>query len=120
VREALRASHINLLIIGPDHESLAVLDSLKPYLRTPLREWSGTPPLESGTLILRDVSRLGTAEQEMLVDWLNDQGARVQVVSLDRQPVFPLVEHGGFLPTLYYRLNIVSIMAQDLEISPLP
>jgi transcriptional regulator of acetoin/glycerol metabolism len=36
------------------------------------------------------------------------------VVSLDRQPVFPLVEQGAFLSTLYYRLNIVSVMAGEI------
>jgi hypothetical protein len=115
LREALRASHVNLLIIGPDNESAPLLDSLMPYLRTPLREWRGTlPPPEPGTLVLRDVSSLQSSEQAMLIDWLNEQGTDVQVVSLDRQPVFPLVERGAFLPTLYYRLNIVSVMAHDV------
>jgi hypothetical protein len=115
VREALRASHVNLLIIGPDNEARPLLDSLVPYLRAPLHEWRGSPPPpEPGTLVLRDVSSLRSSEQAMLIDWLNQQGTDVQVVSLDRQPVFPLVEQGAFLPTLYYRLNIVSVMAHDV------
>jgi hypothetical protein len=115
LREALRASHANLLIIGPDHESVPLFNALVPYLRTPLREWSGTMPSpEPGTLILRDVSALGSSDQAMLIDWLNEQGRSVQVVSLDRQPVFPLVEQGAFLSTLYYRLNIVSVMAGEI------
>lgn len=120
LREALRASHVNLLIIGPDNESVPLLDALVPYLRAPLHEWHGTlPPPEPGTLVLRDVSTLRSSEQAMLIDWLNEQGTRVQVVSIDREPVFPLVEQGAFLPTLYYRLNIVSVMADDIEASVL-
>jgi hypothetical protein len=116
LREALRASHVNLLIIGPDDESVPLFNSLLPYLRTPLREWSGTlPSAQPGTLVLRDVSALPSADQAMLIDWLNEQGTSVQVVSLDRQPVFPLVEQGVFLSTLYYRLNIVSVMAEDIK-----
>ena len=116
LREALRASHVNVLIIGPDDESVPLLNTLVPYLRTPLREWSGTlPSAQPGTLVLRDVSALPSADQALLIDWLNEQGTSVQVVSLDRQPVFPLVEQGMFLSTLYYRLNIVSVMAEDIK-----
>jgi len=119
LRETLRASHVNLLIIGPDNESVPLFDALVPYLRTPLREWSGTPPSpEAGTLILRDVSALRSADQAMLIDWLNEKGSSVQVVSLDREPIFPLVERGVFHSTLYYRLNIVSVMAEDIEVGP--
>ncbi len=58
-----------------------------------------------GTLLLRKVSNLTAAEQSTLLDWLNCDGQRTQVISTSPQALVPLVEQGLFSDVLYYRLN---------------
>ena len=38
-----------------------------------------------------------------LCDWLEATAGRTRVVSTTRQPLFPLLEAGTFVETLYYR-----------------
>ena len=69
------------------------------------------PQPPEGTLILSEVARLDLKQQTQLVRWLDQFHMRshVQVVSTTCEPLFKLVETGGFLPHLYYRLNVVRI-----------
>jgi DNA-binding NtrC family response regulator len=79
------------------------------------------PSLElANTLILHDVASLSTGEQQTLSDWLSGESRRPQIVSTSREALYPLVTSGGFLASLYYRLNIiyVDVRASSATLEP--
>ena len=104
----------NLLLVGSSPTTNAMLVALESHLRGPLQHYTpktGVPvpqPLE-GTLVLLEVARLDLEQQAQLLWWLDqfDERWQVQVVSTTSAPLFPLVETGAFLTSLYYRLNVV-------------
>jgi hypothetical protein len=104
----------NLLLVGSSSATGAMLVALKPHLDEPMRQHrleTGVPVPQprDGTFILLDVDRLDGDQQVQLDRWLGklDEYGRVQVVSTASAPFFSLVEAGAFLPSLYYRLNVV-------------
>jgi replication-associated recombination protein RarA len=70
------------------------------------------PPQTTGTLIIWEVDTLDRTQQELFLMWM-DRQVDLQVISVARDPVFPLVLEGAFLDTLYYRLNIVCLQLSD-------
>lgn len=116
--ELLVRAHHNVLLAGPSAATSAMLASLEPHIRQPIRLYTpktGVPvphPLE-GTLVLLEVARLDGKQQGQLLRWLDrfDERTRVQVVSTTAEPIFSLVEAGAFLADLYYRLNVLRIDA---------
>jgi hypothetical protein len=123
-RHALLSWQVNLLLLGNDEETGALLKALRPHLPPPLHEARNAAGLSlpdgAGTLILRGLSRLASQEQQALFTWLDSRAGRIQVVSMNEEPVFPLVEQGAFLPELYYRLNIVILLAGEIRADVLP
>jgi Sigma-54 interaction domain len=112
---SLTQNPANALIIGNHLAVLRVLGIVWPSLKKSVR-WVESArlslPLESGgTLILEEGDRLGERDQTVLLDWLNGPGRSVRVLTTSSQPLFPLVEAGSFLESLYYRLNHVLIAA---------
>ena len=109
------ARRVNLLVSGSDADIRDALTRLMPNLSEPVRTWTSPDPLElpspiqSGTLIVRDVASLPPADQCRLLTWLEMSGGRTQVVSTTTSPLLPLVESGVFHDTLYYRLNVVCV-----------
>ena len=70
------------------------------------------PPAErTGTMVLNDVGSLGLQDQIQLLEWLATACGRTQVVSTAPAPLLPQVQAGGFIDTLYYRLNTVCVDA---------
>jgi hypothetical protein len=55
------------------------------------------------------VSALSPADQLELFDWLELDEGQTQVVSTSSSSVIPRVHSGGFIDTLYYRLNTVCV-----------
>jgi hypothetical protein len=109
-------ARLNALIVGSDALTAAVVDAVAPLLRAPVLHW----PLDEapwirdrgrcpGTLILHDVGMLGGNGQLALLDWLNGAGRDVQLISTSATSVYPLVEAGLFLESLYYRLNCLYV-----------
>jgi len=104
----------NLLLVGSSSATNAMLVALESHLREPLRQYTPKTdvpvpqPLE-GTLVLLEVARLDVEQQAQLLRWLDqfDERWQVQVVATTSEPLFPLVETGAFLASLYYRLNVV-------------
>jgi hypothetical protein len=109
------ARRVNLLVTGTHADIDDALTRLMPNLRQPIQTWTAPDPLElpspiqSGTLIVRDVAALLPADQCRLLTWLEMCGGRTQVVSTTTSPLLPLVESGVFHDTLYYRLNVVCV-----------
>jgi hypothetical protein len=108
-------ARVNLLLVG---ESDALLAAMHSTLRSPITSWRPDDPWpalpEAGTFILREVNRLDLAGQLRLSGWLDRTTGSVQTISTAATSLLPLVEAGGFLESLYYRLNIVCIDTRDI------
>ena len=106
---------VNLLLIAPDGVIRFVLESLLLDLHEPIERWRigqklALPPTEGcGTLVLHEAGTLPLDEQLRLLDWLERAEGRTQVISTSTAPLLPRVHAGGFIDTLYYRLNTVCV-----------
>jgi len=106
---------VNLVLIAPEGVLRYVLESELLDLRDPVVEWSPDERLVlprsdlGGTLVLHDVGDLPRPEQLALLEWLEQTGGRVQVISTSTAPLLPRVDTGAFIDTLYYRLNTVCV-----------
>jgi len=113
---SLAQSRANALIIGDRLAVMRVLGVIWPSLKKSIRWVDGNRlslPLEpGGTLILEEGDRLSDSDQADLLEWLNDHGPSVRVLTTASRPLFPLVEAGSFLDSLYYRLNHVVVAAR--------
>jgi hypothetical protein len=109
---SLRSAHPNTLLVGSVGQTERALDDIRPTLRTPVASWSPakSPKLPAGTyrtLIVNGIERLTPNQQTNLATLLSQADSRIQVVSLARRPLFPLVTRGSFRDDLYYLLNVV-------------
>jgi len=108
----LRAHRLNVLLEGPAIATTAVLRLLQPHLPEPIRchqprRALTLPSVETGALILKDVSALSLDDQRRLLDWIVRTGSQTQIVSTTDRPLFALVTRGLFDEALYYRLNLM-------------
>jgi Sigma-54 interaction domain len=106
----------NLLVLCRNREPEEVLAPLKVSARRPfticrLPGALALPQDARGTLCLMDVGALMLGQQMKLYDWLEGAGRECQVVSIAREPLYPLIEDGRFMEALYYRLNVVCLDA---------
>lgn len=86
----------NVLIVGSPEDHDAILKVVVPLIRQPIR-------------ILRDVELLNSTEQSELLEWTSGAQGDTRVIAIASAGLYPLVEHGAFLDTLYYRLNVLSV-----------
>lgn len=108
----LRAHRLNVLLEGPAIATTAVLRLLQPHLPEPIRWHQPRRALrlrsvETGALILKDVTALSLDDQRRLLDWIVRTGSQTQIVSTTDRPLFALVTRGLFDEALYYRLNLM-------------
>jgi hypothetical protein len=102
-----------MLIVGSSAAATdAAIDRLSEFLRTPIHICVLPGPLSlpsgfEGTLVLRDVAALDREQQQQLLEWLDENAGRVQVVSATERVLFSEVEQDRFNRTLYYRLNTI-------------
>ena len=116
----LRRQHPNILLIGPAAFALEALNSIEPAVPQPIVSWrpSETPEVPSGsfrTLVIHRVDTADAEQQQKLCAWFDARPHHVQVVSTALAPLYPFVEQGTFLETLYYRLNHVCLVAERLQ-----
>lgn len=109
---SLHLFHPNILLIGSGIETERALRQIRPTLLAPVDSWSPTelPHLPASgfrSLIVREIECLTARQQASLVALLSQSAADVQIVSIARLPLFPLVCQGLFLEELYYQLNVV-------------
>jgi hypothetical protein len=102
------------LVVGPQAPVARILELCGKWLRQPVVHWpgDGVPwqrDQQLSTLVLHEVGALPREDQAALLQWMSGAGRDVQIVSLASSSVFPLVQQGVFLETLYYRLNWVLI-----------
>jgi hypothetical protein len=106
---------VNLLLIAPDGVVRFALESLLLNLQEPITRWRPgdklvMPPIgDDGTLVLHEAGALSANDQLQLLDWLERNEGRTQVVSTSSTALLPRVLAGGFIDTLYYRLNTVCV-----------
>jgi hypothetical protein len=102
----------NVLLCGDASFVDALMDALLPHCLLPIQtlpqdlgRLSSFSP--TGTVLLPDVANYNKQEQEALLDWLENEGSTVQLISTTNGPVLDLVERGEFLAELFYCLNVV-------------
>jgi hypothetical protein len=106
----------NLLIMCDGALPDAVIDPLQELCAPPFHRIALPGPLDlpafgPGTLLLDDVSGLTLAQQGVLHDWLNDGRNGLQIVSVTKGPARSFVPNEHFLASLFYRLNIIRVIA---------
>jgi hypothetical protein len=105
------AARVNLLLMGREEATRALMDVLRPYFQEPVvtarscEPLTLVPPGQVGTMILHDICTLGLADQRRLLVWLEGAVGCTQVISTTSTPIVPLIDAGSFHATLYYRLN---------------
>ena len=108
----------NLLLVGSPGAVRIVMEMLWLELREPILTWRPGQTLDlptpgrASTLVLHDVNELTADEQRRVLDWLDQTGGRIRVVSTSRTSLWPQLKSGTFDDALYYRLNIVCV---DIE-----
>jgi len=106
---------VNVLLVGAGGMTRNVVGMLLRDRDEPIASWSPgerllLPPVaRGGTVVLHEVGALSHDDQLHLLDWLEHAVARTQVISTTSGPLLPLVQTGGFIETLFYRLNTVCL-----------
>lgn len=113
----LQTARPNVLLIGPDAAVDGLLELLQPRLQTPIVEihdgrFASLSP-STGTLILRDVSRLDPGSQKRLSEWVSAADRQTQVISTSSCALYPLIERNELSAPLYYSLNVIMIELRD-------
>ena len=109
----------NLLLVGSQGAVRIVMEMLWLELREPILTWRPGQPLDlptpgrASTLVLHDVNELTKDNQQRVIDWLDEIGSCIRVVSTTRTSLWPRLKSGEFDETLYYRLNTVCV---DIEV----
>ena len=106
---------VNVLVVGVDREMWQPLEMGLSNLHETVAVWAPGRRLafpvstQTGTLVLNGVDDLTHKDQHRLFEWLEPAGRCVRVISTTAVPLFPRVESGHFIETLYYRLNTVML-----------
>ena len=107
--KVLLTTRINVLIVGPQAVSDALMSVWLPHLQGPVYWWTaGTqfaPGREAQTVILDDVGQLTTTQQSAALGLI--AGRHYRFISLSRRPLYDLVRERKFADDLYYLLNTV-------------
>ena len=118
----VRIARVNVLLVCSDGLAEKIVDALRPDFCEPIEVWHPASRLVlpaiggTGTLILQDVGAMSCDDQRRLCDWLEVTAGRTRVLSTTRQPLFPLLEAGTFVETLYYRLNVLCFQVTGCDI----
>jgi hypothetical protein len=109
----LQTAHPNVLLIGSDPAVTGFLQLLLPLLEPPVAHSTNgalnLPAAARGTLILRDVQRLGADDQQRLSAWMSEPMRQTQVISTASGPLYPLVESKMLAEGLFYSLNVIML-----------
>src|SRR5688572_5835130 len=123
--DLVSTSRLNTVLIGERQTSAAFVDAIRRHLVDPLitidcRDGLDLSTVPSqGTLVLSDVAELALEDQQRLDAWLAAADQRPRVITMSRASLFPMIEAGGFVDSLYYRLNVVCVDATNVgSISP--
>jgi hypothetical protein len=111
---AMRLTLANTLLIASASTADQLVDHAKTFLPAPIHECNCAEglslPADVNAVILRHVDALASEDQSVLLRWLVLHASAVQLLSVCEQPLFPLVERAAFLESLYYQLNVITIV----------
>ena len=114
----LTTARVHVMLVGPEPLTSQIVDALRPTFVEPIAQWvpheRNDLSRPCGTLLLSDAGQLTLDDQQRLDEWLTS-GAAPQVVTMASAPLFPLVEQGRFLASLYYRLNVVYLSFEPAD-----
>jgi hypothetical protein len=118
VLSRLTRQHPNILLVGPAAFTDAALKLIEPLVHHPIAWWmpneKRTVPVGTfATLIIGRVDAADAEQQNHLCDWFDKRPGHAQVVSTAVTPLFPLIQAGTFLESLYYRLNHVCVLSDS-------
>ena len=111
--EAAVAGRLPVLLTGPASTTDDWIHRMQPRLALPVVEVACDADVkttaldDAGTVVLHDVEHLRPADQQRLLQWLEEAPHRPQIVSTSSRALYPLVCAGRFSENLYYRLNSV-------------
>jgi hypothetical protein len=114
----LTRQHPNILLVGPAAFTDSALKLIVPLVQHPVAAWMPdakrtVPAGAFATLIIGRVDAADAEQQKQLCEWFDSRAGRVQVVSTALTRLFPLIQAGTFLETLYYRLNHVCVLSDS-------
>lgn len=103
----------NALLQGPPLALKEAIAALEQYLHPPQNAASAArwflPIGAPGTLFIEHVDECTIEQQHELLEWSAGAGGSVQVITTTESLLFDMVERGGFLSALYYRLNTIHV-----------
>lgn len=111
--DAVVAARANLLIEGDRAETKRLVGELLSNLTGAVIGFPDADPLsesDAAVVLVVDVDRLTAENQQTLMSALSRTDRRLQVICTSTTPLYRRVERGEFLPSLYYRLNVVRII----------
>jgi Sigma-54 interaction domain len=110
----LISTRANTVVVGTEEAALRVWTAVWPSLQKPIHWVEGErlalPRLSAGTLILQGADAMNQSAQQRLFEWLEGDARATRILTTTRRPLFDLVEEGGFLEALYYRLNMLLLI----------
>src|SRR5438552_992940 len=112
--DALVTTGANTIVVGNEEAALGVWTAVWPSLRKPIcwvdPDRLTLPRHATGTLILQGAHALNASAQRAVFDWLDYDDRATRVLTTTVHPLYPLVEDGRFLESLYYRLNMLLLI----------
>lgn len=123
---AVGMPRVNMLFVGRERVTRSILDRLLLELADPITSWHPgemIPPIRQnhgGTLILHDVSGLNADQQRDLLEWLDLDAGRTQVISTTPVALVARVHIGTFIERLYYRLNTICVDTGAADMPDIP
>jgi hypothetical protein len=108
---------LHVLVVGREQTVGRIVEVLSWYCPQPLCDWSAGGDASAlpdrGTLLLQDVSALTPTEQQALFEWLLGRGEGVTIVARSEESPYARVKAGLFAEDLFYRLNVITIEADE-------
>jgi hypothetical protein len=110
--ETIIKARPNVLLHGERPITAACLVAMEPHCSAPIvrlqspGSWS-LSDISEGSVVFENAAACGLVEQRRMLEWLDNCGYRVQLITTTNRPLFDLVGRGRFLEKLFYRLNIV-------------
>jgi hypothetical protein len=112
--ETLLTTRANAVVVGTEDAALRLWTAVWPALQKPIywveADRLSLPRVSAGTVILQHAHLLGAPDQQRVFEWLERDARATRVLTTTPQPLFPLVEGGRFLESLYYRLNMLLLI----------
>ena len=103
----------NVMLVGAPAAASRMVGALSIDLRRRIVEGRATEPeawpRDGASTFLRDIEALSLAQQQHLIEWLDEQPHRTHLIAVVGRSLYPDVKQGRFLDSLFYRLNVLQL-----------